>query len=212
MVTGKDPYQLSSPEVASWNDNGYLIIRGLFSEQTISSINQLTEHVWDNRDRENNPLVSDIYIGTDKERRVFFKNAPDEARSCPYKLNDLFLEKEEIRQFCLNPDLSSVLNNILGGAPVIWNTLNFEFGSQQEDHVDTLYMPSRVPNMMVASWIALEDATLENGPLRYYPGSHKIPAYRFSHGGITAVEAEMDAYQNYQQEEIEKRGIEPIHN
>lgn len=28
---------------------------------------------------------------------------------------------------------------------------------------------------LIAAWIALEDVTHENGPLFYYPGSHKLP-------------------------------------
>jgi ectoine hydroxylase-related dioxygenase (phytanoyl-CoA dioxygenase family) len=30
---------------------------------------------------------------------------------------------------------------------------------------------------LIAAWVALEDITPENGPLHYYPGSHKLPYY-----------------------------------
>jgi ectoine hydroxylase-related dioxygenase (phytanoyl-CoA dioxygenase family) len=30
---------------------------------------------------------------------------------------------------------------------------------------------------LLGVWIALEDITTENGPLHYYPGSHKLPYY-----------------------------------
>ena len=38
-------------------------------------------------------------------------------------------------------------------------------------------MPSTSSGKMYASWIALDDVTAENGPLSYYPGSHKIKPY-----------------------------------
>jgi ectoine hydroxylase-related dioxygenase (phytanoyl-CoA dioxygenase family) len=52
-------------------------------------------------------------------------------------------------------------------------------------------MPSRTPNMMAASWIALDPVTSTNGPLYYYPGSHLIEPYRFSNGKISAVWTEL---------------------
>ncbi len=58
-----------------------------------------------------------------------------------------------------NERLSPVIAELLGGASMVCNTLNLEYGSQQQSHQGTLYMPSRVPNKMVASWIALEPAT-----------------------------------------------------
>jgi len=93
---------------------------------------------------------------------------------------------------------------------MICNSLNFEFGSQQDYHFDTFYMPSPTPNKMVASWIALEDATADNGPLTYYPGSHKIPPYHFSSGSTLIVEEEMPAFNDYIYGEIEKRNLQPV--
>ena len=61
-----------------------------------------------------------------------------------------------------------------------FQTPNLEFGSQQEFHFDTFRMPAPIENKMVAAWIALEDVHPDSGPLRYYPGSHKIPPFRFS--------------------------------
>jgi ectoine hydroxylase-related dioxygenase (phytanoyl-CoA dioxygenase family) len=62
---------------------------------------------------------------------------------------------------------------------------------------------------MVASWIALEDVAEEAGPLSYYPGSHKIPPYRFSDGGIKAIDEEMAACREYVEREIRERGLTP---
>ena len=68
-------------------------------------------------------------------------------------------------------------------------------------------MPSPTPNKMIASWLALEDATTLNGPLTYYPGGHKIPAYKFSNGSTIIVLEEMPDFKNYMKKEISERGL-----
>jgi len=45
------------------------------------------------------------------------------------------------------------------------------------------------------------------GPLFYYPGSHRIPPYVFSHGGIHAVDAEMPECRAYLDREIASRNL-----
>lgn len=57
---------------------------------------------------------------------------------------------------------------LLEGTPLVMNTLNFEYGAQQDDHIDTVYMPPKKENCMLATWIALETITANAGPLRYY--------------------------------------------
>ena len=89
------------------------------------------------------------------------------------------------------------------------NSLSFERGSQQPAHFDTFYMPPLVPNKMLATWIALEDCSLDAGPLIYYPGSHKLKPYCFSHGGLHAVREEMPQCQRYIQAELEKHDLRP---
>jgi len=135
-------------------------------------------------------------------------DAPANAREKPYKLNDLYLSQNEIQQLVIGKQLAPILRTLLDGFPMVCNSLNFEFGSQQDYHFDTFYMPSPTPNKMVASWIALEDATAENGPLSYYPGSHKIPPYLFSHGTTHAVPSEMSNFKDYIDAEIKQRGLE----
>ena len=38
---------------------------------------------------------------------------------------------------------------------------------------------TRPPSHLVAAWIALEDITLQSGPLIYAPGSHRMPWFEF---------------------------------
>jgi phytanoyl-CoA hydroxylase len=70
-------------------------------------------------------------------------------------------------------------------------------------------MPPPVANKLVVSLICLEDVSPDAGPLVYYPGSHKLPPYRFSHGELHAVPTEMPKCLSYVDQQIAQAGIEP---
>ena len=63
---------------------------------------------------------------------------------------------------------------------------------------------------MAASWIALEDVDKDAGPLRYYPGSHKIPPYRFKSGRYNLNLAEHAECYQYIDGELASRNLEPV--
>lgn len=193
----------------AWEDDGYLLLKGFYNSEKIDQINDLIDYLWSNRKKLDAQYVIDIFVETEKERRVYFSDAPADARKLPYKLNDLYLSREEIRDLVIGKRLAPVLSELLDGFPMVCNSLSFEFGSQQDYHFDTFYMPSPTPNKMVASWIALEDATTENGPLNYYPGSHKIAPYHFSNGSTIIVNDEMAEFKDYIYKEIKNQELQP---
>ena len=201
--------QLSTEQKQFWDDNGYLLLRSHYSAEQIDEVNTLVQRLWKDRKTLDASYVIDIFVETDNERRVYFSDAPAAARHQPYKLNDLFLSQSAIREIAAGPTLAPILGSLLEGLPMVCNSLNFEFGSQQAYHFDTFYMPSPTPNKMVASWIALEDATEQNGPLTYYPGSHKIPPFHFSNGSTIVLPDELPAFNDYIFGEIEKRELKP---
>jgi ectoine hydroxylase-related dioxygenase (phytanoyl-CoA dioxygenase family) len=201
--------ELSQRQLDEWDQNGLVELRSFFPTAPLQRVSELVDRLWKDRQSHDNPLVIDVFDGMPEGRRIYFRAAPDEAKRFPYKLNDLYLEHREVRDLMLAPALAGVLDDLLGGAPMLCNTINFEYGPGQENHVDTLYMPPKEPNRMVAAWIALEDVSPAAGPLRYYPGSHKIPPFLFSHGRTDAIPAEMPSFRKYIREELEKRGSQP---
>lgn len=198
---------LSAEQQQSWDDHGYLLLKNFYSTEDIDQINTLVDQLWKTRETLGSDYVVDIFVGGDKEQRLKLADAPIEAREHPYKLNDLFLSQEKIRELIIGRRLAPVVRQLLDGFPMVCNSLNFEFGSQQEYHFDTFYMPSPTPNKMVASWIALEDTTEENGPLSYFPGSHKIPPFLFSSGTTHIISEEMADFEDYIYKQIEQRGL-----
>lgn len=195
---------------AEWEQRGFLVLRELFTPAAVEKINQYIDELWTNRHSLQSSITADIYLESPAYRRVLFSRADEGARSHPHKINDLYLESGLIRALCLDPKLTAVLSQLLDGDPLICNSLNFEYGSQQTDHIDTLYMPPRKVNQLAVSWIALDEIDHSNGPVRVYPGSHKIPPYRFSDGRLNARAPEMPGFHRYIETQVAERGIEPV--
>jgi ectoine hydroxylase-related dioxygenase (phytanoyl-CoA dioxygenase family) len=170
---------------------GYLILPGFFPGDLMAALKDHLDSLWENRAK-NPAQVIDCYFGLPNEERTWFRKAPPEVRAAPYKLLDLHLDDAAIRDVCAAPALMRVIGDLLGAQPMVCNSLLFERGSQQYPHFDTFFMPSATPNMMAASWVAIDPVTPDNGPVFYYPKSHLIEPYIFSHGRINAIFAELE--------------------
>jgi hypothetical protein len=205
-VDARDPH-LDATQLQCWNDEGYLVLPGFVARDRVDALNDELDELWRTRRSDDRGLVLDAYIDTPGETRMRFRNAPEDARRLPYKLNDCYLVSDLVREAILEPRLVRVLGELLDGPPIAFNTLTFERGSQQRFHFDTFYMPPSVADKLVVTWIALEDADLRAGPLRYYPRSHKIPPYRFSDGRLNARPEEMPGFDAYIDRELTDREL-----
>lgn len=203
------PPALTDEQRAGWERDGYLHLEGFLSPAEVAAANAELDRLWRDRGTDDGGLVADVYVDTPDERRLRFADAPDDARGVPYKLNDTFLASPVYRELSVHPRLVPILAELLGGDVVACNGLNLERGSQQRFHFDTFFMPPAVPNMMVASWMAFEDCSLDAGPLRYYPGSHHIPPFRFSDGRLNISVDEMPQFDRFIEAQIAERRLEP---
>jgi phytanoyl-CoA hydroxylase len=188
-----------------WHANGFLILKNLIPPELVATVNAEIESTVQNRRNFPNVKV-DVLNGALAGKRMSVAEAPDEVFSGSFKLNDLYLDSAIVRRAVLSDRLVTMLSELLEGDPIVINSLNFKRGSQQPYHFDTWYMPPPVTNKLIVSSICLEDIHRDAGPLFYYPGSHTIPPYKFSHGGIHAIEAEMGPCRAYIDNEIAQRG------
>lgn len=77
----------------------------------------------------------------------------------------------------LDTRLIDLLTVLMRGPAVLFQSINFIMGSEQKTHSDSIHMTTFPSGGLIGVWIALEDIDEENGPLHYYPGSHKLPYY-----------------------------------
>jgi hypothetical protein len=88
-----------------------------------------------------------------------------------------------VQKIADNPQILDLLSTLYGRRAWPFQTLNFPVGTQQHIHTDSVHFSSNPERFMCGVWVALEDITLENGPLVYYPGSHKWPIFTNEHIG-----------------------------
>ncbi len=184
---------LDREQTRFFEDEGYLILPGFFEPSEVAELKAHVDTLWSRR-HEAGLVTIDGHVEDDgirRNRRAYFRDADEETRRQVYKLNDLHLVDRLVQRFAVDRRLVAALGQLLQSPPIVCNTLLFERGSTQNAHFDTFYMPSKTPNKMAATWIAIDPVTDSNGPLFYYPRSHRIEPFRFSSGGLQAIDAEM---------------------
>lgn len=80
-----------------------------------------------------------------------------------------------VAQIATHPRVLELLRLLYGRQPIPFQTLNFPIGSEQRTHSDCIQFDTLPSRFVCGVWVALEDIDHDNGPLHYYPGSHKLP-------------------------------------
>ncbi|MBV1835424.1 phytanoyl-CoA dioxygenase family protein [Novacetimonas pomaceti] len=136
------PSILSDEEIAQWDSNGYLVLNGVISAERCDAVTARIKSLWADRVAAA-PVSIDISLHNEAAKRIRFSEANDEDQYTPYKLNDLFLFENAVQELALDQKVCSVLNWILDDEATCCGSLNFERGSTQVFHQDTLYMPGK---------------------------------------------------------------------
>jgi ectoine hydroxylase-related dioxygenase (phytanoyl-CoA dioxygenase family) len=187
-----------------WQEDGYVVLPKFYSDAEIDAAEAAKDQAW--AEPTSRVVVDDL----DRDVRLRIGDVDSTARIAHrFKVNDLYLESTAVRRLALNRRLSPILKSLLRNTPVLCNSLHFEHGSTQADHVDSLYMTPRSRGHLLAIWVAREDCHMDAGPLRYYPGSHKIEQYVFSTGSNHTVSDEMGQWSAYMQDQVAQRGLKP---
>ena len=75
-----------------------------------------------------------------------------------------------------------------------FQTLNFEKGTGQATHADSIHFNSEPFGRMCGVWVALEDIGPDQGPLRLYPKSNSLSEINYPDVGLEANGKEYSGY------------------
>ena len=139
----------SQASLLAFEQNGFAILPGFFSLETVDGINS-----------ELDKLIETKQISLRYRNKFMFA----------------FRQSARIRAEGEGA-LRSLVAALLGHDTKLFQSINFLTGSEQRTHSDSIHMSTFPLGGMAAAWVALEDITPGNGPLHYYPGSHKLPYY-----------------------------------
>jgi hypothetical protein len=190
----------TGPAPSQFERDGYMTLEGYFPAAQIDRAAAAVRRLLAERPRE--VVVDSLRTG---ERSFWAQAEAPETRH--FKFNDLYLMCDEVRDLALEPGLTAMLADLMGERAVLCNSLNFEKGSSQPKHIDSLYMTPKTPHRLLAVWIALEDVHPDSGPLSYYPGSHRIPLYTFNDGTHHATRGEIVDWFDYIDVQMRLRGL-----
>ncbi|GAB2573435.1 phytanoyl-CoA dioxygenase family protein [Spirosoma areae] len=135
---------------------------------------------------------------------------PGRVGEKPDRHQDLWKKYATVREVASQPQIFDVLRLLYDREPIPFQTLNFKFGTQQRAHSDTIHFSSTPARFMCGVWVALEDTDTNNGPLFYYPRSHRQKEFNYFDIGIKAEEnyAEYHHYEDFIEEFMEANGYE----
>jgi ectoine hydroxylase-related dioxygenase (phytanoyl-CoA dioxygenase family) len=94
-----------------------------------------------------------------------------------------------------HPKMVPVVERILGRPLRLYSSHLFakpaEVGTIVPLHQNMPYWPFE-PNELLSCWIALDDSTIENGCVRFKPGSHKLGVLRHVASNVTGNSLKLD--------------------
>jgi ectoine hydroxylase-related dioxygenase (phytanoyl-CoA dioxygenase family) len=134
-----------------WIDDGFVVLPGVYGHETVERYNGIVEKVR----REVREGKDGFGFG---DRIGQLHQVQSELLVVP--------SAQRVRDF---------LRWAFGDEPIVFASLQFEKGTQQEAHIDAMFFWPEPSYSMAGAWIALEDVHPDAGPLFYLPGSHRWP-------------------------------------
>lgn len=97
------------------------------------------------------------------------------------KLDNPVFHRPAIRALAVKPALVALVEDIIEpGVTVHFSQIFFKAphgGGPKPVHQDNFYFGPRDPERVVTAWVALDDATIDNGCLHFGEGTHRGPVY-----------------------------------
>lgn len=174
-MTSAAPLQtLTRPQVASFHDNGFLVLRSFAPDQLCRS---LIEEI----DRCLEPPLGPLEL----EAELGYPGAPADLDATggrtPRRLLNAFSRGPLFRDWARDPRLTDAVSTLLGTRDIALVQAHHNcimtkyprFGSETGWHQDIRYWSFQRPELINA-WLALGPEGPEQGGLRVVPGSHRM--------------------------------------
>lgn len=185
---------LSEEQVRQYHQQGYLVLSNVFSEQEIDSLKQaalgivgefdVSRHrsVFTTKDRDAGR--DEYFFDSAESVHCFLEEGALDEHGELNRPKELAINKighamhdrvPEFTSFCRLPVIGQALRDIGCHAPQLWQTMYIfkqpGIGGEVRWHQDASYLNSAAPGV-TGVWIAIEDATRDNGCLWMQPGQH----------------------------------------
>ncbi|PCJ23442.1 MAG: phytanoyl-CoA dioxygenase [SAR86 cluster bacterium] len=175
--------QLSEDQIASFHERGYIVVDFSLDQEMLD---QIVEKVY--------PLYDEAY---------------HQNPQAPARVQDAWKTIDEVRRLATDSRIAVALEQLLKRKPLPFQTLNFPIGTRQHTHSDSVHFSTIPKGFMAGVWVALEDIDENNGPLSYYPGSHKLREYSMQDFNIEPGVGNYQEYEECIQQLVDDEGLKP---
>ncbi len=160
-------------QVAFYREHGYLVVRQAFTPAEVQAATAgLVDLIMGTR-----PDFKHVYF-EGKAKEILPTLGPEQRQDAVRKLG-VFIEFDaRLKALSHHPELRRALRPLLGGAePELFQDMALikppRLGREKPWHQDKAYFEYALGTPVVGVWIALDEATVENGCMQLLPGRHK---------------------------------------
>ena len=181
VVTGVDGFDaVTNAHVAQFHKQGFLIVENAFSAHEMQVALDGLFHLLSGEVEEFN--------GVQYERAsagVAVEEMPLEEKQDYVRKFMSFVDYDErLNELAHHPLLLALVERLIGESPVLFQSMALlkppRLGRDKPWHQDAAYFQIELDAKVVGCWIALDEATIENGCMVIAPGSHlKGPVVHF---------------------------------
>jgi ectoine hydroxylase-related dioxygenase (phytanoyl-CoA dioxygenase family) len=162
--------RLSAADVAIYRHAGHLTVPAVFSAEQAEGVVQDIQ-AW-----------GEQFLGAlPADQRAWYIDGGVTARNVLRKLDNPHHHRPSVQRLARDDNLVSLVEALIGpGVSVYFSQIFFkppEGGGPKPAHQDNFYFGPTDRDGVVTAWVALDDATLENGCLHFGEGTQFGPVY-----------------------------------
>ena len=159
-------YVLTEKQILAYREDGFIRLENVVTGETLSRFRDAVAQA----------------VEVERHEGITPDHQRDEARAA---YDRLFIQKvnlwrrhEHVRPFVLSRRLGNLAARLAGRPMRLWHDHALfkepRTGVRTPWHQDAPYWPHMDKTHQLSVWIALKDATIENGCMSFIPGSHKL--------------------------------------
>ncbi len=160
-------------EVAFYKEHGYLIVRQAFDAQEVAGALQGLLDLIVGK----NPAYKGVLFEA-KAQEILPTLSPEQKQDAVRKLWHFVEYDARLKAISHHPRLLAVVRTLIGDqVPFMFQDMALikppRLGREKPWHQDHAYFDFPLGTPVVGVWIALDEATVENGCMQFLPGGHK---------------------------------------
>ena len=162
---------VTEADIEYFHQYGYLVINDAFSPTEVEAALAGMTHLMDGKCPDFRAIQFEPKLAKQKNEMD-----ANERRSAIRKIFRFVDHEPRLNAMATHSGLLSVLEQIIGDTPTLFQDMGLvkppRYGSEKPWHQDCAYFNLPEGTTVVGVWIALDEATPENGCLHIIPGSH----------------------------------------